>query len=390
MAVKGIDAQQKEASAKEYAASPATFMPALEAKTIREGRVLPNLLRVGTPARRHADRVPRRRGAFRAAATLVAALGLLAVPAGSSAATTIGSDLAPDATANIPECGGLCTYGQISLANQVPGGLVSPTDGVVVRWRLKAGSVGGTVSLRVLRQSGAGSYQGVGRSAPEVVQGELNTWSTRLPIRAGDRLGIDNASQGLYFGGSSGLTFHWMPALGEGESRERTGSKGYQLLLNADVEPDADRDAFGDETQDQCPGDPSSQAEPCAQPGPCANPRGGTSGRDTLIGTAFGDFLRGFSGNDTLLGGVGDDCLDGGRGNDRLGGGDGRDSLKGGSGRDSLKGGRDKDAFNAGSGNDRLNSRDRVRERVRCGRGRDRLTADRRDKPVGCERVRRR
>jgi hypothetical protein len=34
---------------------------------------------------------------------------------------------------------------------------------------------------------------------------------------------------------------------------------GVEFLVNADVEPDADRDGFGDETQDQCPTNASTQ-----------------------------------------------------------------------------------------------------------------------------------
>lgn len=55
----------------------------------------------------------------------------------------------------------------------------------------------------------------------------------------------------------------------------------------------------------------------------------GTSGNDTLIGTASDDSIEGFAGNDTL---------DGGAGNDTLDGGDGADSLLGGAGNDTLDG----------------------------------------------------
>ena len=161
-------------------------------------------------------------------------------------------------------------------------------------------------------------------------------------------------------------------------------------------------------------------------PGRCANVRRGTAAADTLTGTASGDRLLGFGGNDVLSGLAGDDCLDGAGGRDRLSGGAGADTLVGGAGADRLAGdagndtlsggasgdklsggrGRDrllggagsdviaggasKDTVDAGAGNDVINSRDRVAERVRCGRGRDRVTADRRDRLTGCERVRRR
>ena len=159
-------------------------------------------------------------------------------------------------------------------------------------------------------------------------------------------------------------------------------------------------------------------------PGRCANVKNGGPGRDTLLGSAFGDRLSGRSGNDVLTGLGGGDCLSGDRGrdrisggqgndrlsggtdkdrlgagpgndrlsgdsgNDRLSGNQGRDRLSGGSGNDRLRGGSGRDRFSAGSGDDTIISRDGRREAVRCGRGSDRVRADRGDRLIGCERVR--
>jgi RTX calcium-binding nonapeptide repeat (4 copies) len=74
----------------------------------------------------------------------------------------------------------------------------------------------------------------------------------------------------------------------------------------------------------------------------------GTSGKDTMDGTALADrlyglggddTLKGFAGNDSLVGGFGNDKLDGDVGNDKLYGGAGNDELLGGSGADTLDGG---------------------------------------------------
>ena len=156
---------------------------------------------------------------------------------------------------------------------------------------------------------------------------------------------------------------------------------------------------------------PSGQQQPPPPqllPGRCANVRRGTAAADVLRGTVAGDRLVGLGGNDLLSGLAGADCLDGGPGRDRLSGGSGADRLSGGSGNDFLAGGAGRDAllggagadrlgggaardsFDAGAGNDVINARDRVRETVRCGRGRDRVIADRRDRVRGCERVSRR
>ncbi len=117
-------------------------------------------------------------------------------------------------------------------------------------------------------------------------------------------------------------------------------------------------------------------------PGACANVERGTGGKDRLVGTTAGDRLKGRGGNDVLNGRGGDDCLSGGGGKDRVRGGGGKDKLTGGKGVDRLDG---------GAGNDTINSRDKRRETVRCGKGkRDRVTADKKDKLRGCERVKRR
>ena len=134
----------------------------------------------------------------------------------------------------------------------------------------------------------------------------------------------------------------------------------------------------------------------------------GGSGDDRLSGDRLfedeGDFTDFFeagerAGDDTLLGGAGRDVLDGGKGEDALSGGSGRDSLDGGDGRDRLSGGSGRDRLSGGggadrvyggAGDDRVYARDRSRDVVRCGSGRDVAIVDRRDAVIGCERVRRR
>jgi Ca2+-binding RTX toxin-like protein len=125
-------------------------------------------------------------------------------------------------------------------------------------------------------------------------------------------------------------------------------------------------------------------------PGACANTQTGGAGPDRLTGLALGDRLRGRAGNDVLSGLAGADCLSGGTGNDTLTGGTGNDTLAGDAGNDRLRGDAGTDRFSGGAGNDTINSHDQRRETVSCGTGRrDRVTADRVDRLVGCEIVRR-
>jgi Ca2+-binding RTX toxin-like protein len=149
----------------------------------------------------------------------------------------------------------------------------------------------------------------------------------------------------------------------------------------------------------------------------CANASFGGRDDDVLFGSSFGDrmygrqgrdLLRGRAGNDCLFGGEGADVIDGDGGDDTLSGGDGRDRLFGGAGNDRVLGGAKGDELRGdtgtdqlfpgtgrdrvwgGAGNDVISARDGSRDVIDCGPGLDRVTADRRDRLRGCERVSRR
>jgi Ca2+-binding RTX toxin-like protein len=94
----------------------------------------------------------------------------------------------------------------------------------------------------------------------------------------------------------------------------------------------------------------------------------GTRGNDDLRGTGQSDEMYGLRGNDELRGRGGNDYIEGGGGRDRLFGDNGRDEIYGGRGEDRLFG---------NEGNDYLNAADdRPDDRVDCGPGADRYTAD--------------
>jgi Ca2+-binding RTX toxin-like protein len=125
----------------------------------------------------------------------------------------------------------------------------------------------------------------------------------------------------------------------------------------------------------------------------------GNAGVDRLYGEAGDDRLSGGLGSDRLSGGAGSDKLFGGPGNDMLLAGPGNDTISGGGGRDRISGGLGNDrivigsgtaTINAGPGNDTITSRNRRRNVVECGPGRDSVKADRIDVLRHCERVTRR
>jgi hypothetical protein len=128
----------------------------------------------------------------------------------------------------------------------------------------------------------------------------------------------------------------------------------------------------------------------------------GAGGNDTIIGepgalVQDGVFAEGGRGNDVLKaprstygildGGPGNDAIAGSRFADELEGGAGNDRVAGGGGPDHITGGPGKDRLSGGTGSDSLRSRDAKRDTVRCGPGRDRVKADRRDRVWGCERI---
>ena len=177
----------------------------------------------------------------------------------------------------------------------------------------------------------------------------ISTFPTRIPIRAGDRLGVDLTPDSAigYRDRAGAEAIIFFPTLGEGERRGAQGElQAFEGLINADVEPDADRDNFGDETQDLCPTDPSTQGL-CG--GPCANDRTGTENDDALTGTIAGDRLRALGGNDVVNALGGDDCLIGGNGADQLIADVGNDDLDGGSGGDVMSGGAGDDRLRGGA-----------------------------------------
>jgi hypothetical protein len=99
-----------------------------------------------------------------------------------------------------------------------------------------------------------------------------------------------------------------------------------------------------------------------------------------INGTAKADRLTGTAGADTIHGNGGNDRISAGAGADKVYGDTGNDTITPGSGRDSAYG---------GSGNDTIQARDRARDVIDCGSGRDTVVADKTDSVRGCETVKR-
>jgi hypothetical protein len=220
----------------------------------------------------------------------------LLAPSAAGAAVTIGDNLAADPGGGLSSsCGAGTDCTSTYLVSQLPpaatasGGLASPINGVVVRYRIK--TIVGTdapsnARLRLAFDGGGGAFVGDGTGTPVAIANTagIQTFNERLPIRTGDLIGleaVDTGSTGtvtlpaMFTGTVGGSYLFWTnPRLADLAAPRAPGSSqsGEELLMNADVEADADHDGFGDETQDACPSNPLTQgACPAGSGGPPAD-----------------------------------------------------------------------------------------------------------------------
>jgi hypothetical protein len=300
-------------------------------------------------------------------AALVASAAWAAKP--SHAAVTLGSDLA-----TAPGPGLICvpaegTRGCLFVNDVIPGGaLVSPFDGVIVRWRVRvaAGTQAQPIRIRVVRRFDGNRFTVISSALEDIPAGAgTHTFAARLPILSGDEVAGESAANvniGWLAGVAGANVFIYLPSPADGASTDPPFSSfpNNELTLNAQVEPDCDNDGFGDETQDQ---NLSSCAAPTGPPptlpsGAPAICKGkpatlvGTNGSDARTGSQGRDVIVALGGNDTLSGLGGNDVICGGAGKDTLKGGKGKDSLLGQKGRDALRGGGSRDFCKGGKGND--------------------------------------
>jgi hypothetical protein len=197
----------------------------------------------------------------RVAVTLGAAIGLAiaaAIPA--SAAVTIGQ--APPIEGGLADCGPAYTV-QISNATG-PGYVVPAPGGVLTRWRTTAT---GDLSLLLWREENSSLTLIATDTRTASGGGEF---AVRIPVSGGERLGLGMSKEVLDCEvftkkGADTIGVAGEAAIGEAPAMLEEG--GSRLNIAADIEPDADHDGYGDETQDACATDPSRQGS-CADVDP--------------------------------------------------------------------------------------------------------------------------
>jgi hypothetical protein len=210
----------------------------------------------------------------------VVGLVLMAGSATASAATEFGDPC----TANGFAAGVPVSIFTLNSSSPLPA--AAPISGVITKWSANAGAAlpegqaGLPETFKVFRANPVNeTVLAVGGDTETLVPG-ANTFAVRIPVQAGDLLGISPA-------GESDLLYCKETALktsfGAFEGAASTGTtvpyvqiqEPLRIPLVATVEPDVDGDGYGDETQDQCPTDASTHG-PCpvrqAAPAPPAPP----------------------------------------------------------------------------------------------------------------------
>jgi hypothetical protein len=177
---------------------------------------------------------------------------------------TIGSELTLEADRTIAECpsGTKCAY--IDFAGQLPRFL--PENEVITKWRVKTGAagVGGDVTLKLFSTSLNG-FAAVASSTQETLTvAGVNTYETRIPTTSQARIfGVENSTGAPIFAEFGHTVRYQVGGVADGaEGTFTTSENNRHLLVNVDVEPDADKDGYGDVTQDGCPTDGATQG-PC-------------------------------------------------------------------------------------------------------------------------------
>lgn len=195
---------------------------------------------------------------------LGAALAILAVPLlcaqAATAATEVGGNCVANASAED------LTVAPFSRpANPFP--LSVPAAGVVTRWKIQV-EPGRDIlpqHLVVLRTRGkAGELGAVDESETELVESGANEFRTRIAVRLGDRFGLYGFTGTYFCEGGPDVSWAHNGDVPTDETKPFKLKGGIGVPVSAVVEPDADADGYGDETQDLCPESPRFHRHACS------------------------------------------------------------------------------------------------------------------------------
>ncbi|HEY0631537.1 MAG TPA: DUF11 domain-containing protein [Thermoleophilaceae bacterium] len=207
-------------------------------------------------------------------------LGLLALVAGSLAATPAQASITLGQTQGATDnCGSSLSNVQASTSSGAS--YVSDRNGVIVSWNYLAGTFTPTLRLRVYHATGDPTVwftrsespsKAPGSGAGQVQANHLNTFteSPGIPIQTDDHLGLTTSgasSWSCISTGDAGDVIRQKappdPPVGQNSTASFGPNPNTKIGVTAVVEPDADGDNFGDETQDSCPTDPTTHSGAC-------------------------------------------------------------------------------------------------------------------------------
>ncbi len=160
--------------------------------------------------------------------------------------------------------------------------LTAPASGVVTKVRMLVGRPLPTtipMAVKLLRSAGGKSFTVTSQMTMQVAPG-FNLADARMPVQVGERLALQglpftsdspsfeyDPSEGISFfcrEGAPGVIGGTVSPTPVGSTAEYSAEVGSgRVPLAAIIEPDADNDGFGDETQDACPRSPAIQAVVC-------------------------------------------------------------------------------------------------------------------------------
>jgi hypothetical protein len=196
---------------------------------------------------------------FRLAAvlTVTAAMLLAAGPGTASAATEFGDTCSGDDTAP--------PYTLTTLSSPGSGlALTAPVSGVITKVKVQnliPFPFTVPTQVKLLRSAGGNTFTNVSQVDVQVGVGQT-TANARMPVQAGDRLGLHGTPfsyEGIPIEGISiycevpGVLGAALSDVGVSSSANFEPAIEGRVPLAATIEPDADNDGYGDETQDACP-----------------------------------------------------------------------------------------------------------------------------------------
>jgi hypothetical protein len=189
---------------------------------------------------------------------LVAALaavvlgGLIAAPA-APAATTVGQLFQPTTNCSVNNT-------RLQTAAQSGTSYTIPSAGVLTAWRFQAGVLPLTgLKFKLAQPLGGALYRIVAETvAGPQVAAAVNTTAARVAVQPGQLIGI-YYSEGYCGNFDSGVPAGDVYAARNddqlaGTTNSYGSNPGGLIPVQATIEPDADKDGFGDETQDKCVG----------------------------------------------------------------------------------------------------------------------------------------